>query len=147
MDDKMNDQGGTFFSIKRISRDLTHLTNQICAKLEEGLSSAQIDVLRCLWKTGDGLTQKEILEKLNIRPASLSNLIDCLVAGGWVIRKVDSKDARVKRIFLTETGKAQEEKNLHTIDVIEQKMQEGFTNEEISLMRVWLQRMEKNIKR
>lgn len=64
-----------------------------------------------------------------------------------MIRKVDSKDARVKRIFLTETGKAQEEKNLHTIDVIEQKMQEGFTNEEISLMRVWLQRMEKNIKR
>lgn len=89
---------------------------------------------------------KEILEKLNIRPASLSNLIDCLVAGGWVIRKVDSKDARVKRIFLTETGKAQEEKNLHTIDVIEQKMQEGFTNEEISLMRVWLQRMEKILK-
>ncbi|CAN7223967.1 MarR family winged helix-turn-helix transcriptional regulator [Paenibacillus sp. LjRoot56] len=45
-------------------------------------------------------------EKLQIRPATLTNLIDTLFAGGWVLRKSDDQDARVQRVYLTESGHA-----------------------------------------
>src|SRR5258708_530240 len=49
----------------------------------------------------DGLMQTELAELLDVGKVTLGGLIDRLEAGGWVVRRPDKVDRRVKRIFLT----------------------------------------------
>ena len=53
----------------------------------------------------DGIGQKELAEQLQIRPASLSELLDKMQKSGWIQRRVNEKDRRKINIFLTEDGK------------------------------------------
>ncbi|WP_462410512.1 MarR family transcriptional regulator [Neobacillus sp. Marseille-QA0830] len=58
----------------------------------------------CLWDMGDGMTQKEIQEHLNIRKDSLSVILNDLAASGWVIRLSDEclslKREGTRRIYV-----------------------------------------------
>lgn len=49
----------------------------------------------------DGMMQTELAEMLDVGKVTLGGLIDRLEAGGWVVRRADKDDRRVKRIFLT----------------------------------------------
>ena len=52
----------------------------------------------------DGIGQKELAERLQIRAASLSELLDKMQKSGWIQRRVNEKDRRKINIFLTEDG-------------------------------------------
>ena len=49
----------------------------------------------------DGLTQRDLAERLEIGAVTVSGLIDRLEAQGWVERRNDPADRRVKRVWLT----------------------------------------------
>lgn len=66
-----------------------------------GLTRAQWWVLTHLYR-GNGVTQSELAETLEIEPPSLGRLLDRLEAKGWVRREHDAKDRRVWRVHLTE---------------------------------------------
>lgn len=53
----------------------------------------------------DGQTQRELCEQLDMRPSSLSELLDKLEQSNLIQRRVNSEDKRVSNIFLTEEGK------------------------------------------
>jgi DNA-binding MarR family transcriptional regulator len=129
--------------IKKNYRDLNSLYDQKLAHF--GLTASQVNVLEQLWSFGDGMTQKELHERLSIRPASLTNLLDALVTGGWVVRKPDSKDARVKRIFLTKAGQAQKNICMEIMADLEQTMRQGMVADEVSLLLFSLRKTHKNI--
>jgi DNA-binding MarR family transcriptional regulator len=128
--------------LKRTYRDMTNIHDQKLSK--HGLSTSQVGVLAQLWKK-NGLTQKEIQEKLGIRPSSLTGLVDNMVAKGWMARKADPDDARVKRLFLTEEGKVLEEVCLEIVKEMEGILTQGFTPEELSLFLSWIKQMHKNV--
>jgi DNA-binding MarR family transcriptional regulator len=140
MNDQMDEWIG--YWIKRTYRDMTNLHDQKLAK--HSLTTSQVGVLAQLWQK-DGLTQKEIQQKLGIRPASLTGLVDGLVEKGWVVRKSDHDDARVKRLFLTEEGKVLEEVCLSIVKEMEELLTKGFTPEELSLLCSWIKRMHRNV--
>lgn len=48
-----------------------------------------------------GITQKEIADKVGIESATLVPVIDKMEQDGLLIRKPDSKDRRVNRVYLT----------------------------------------------
>ena len=52
----------------------------------------------------DGIGQKELAERLQIRAASLSELLDKMQKSGWIQRRVNEKDRRKINIVLTEDG-------------------------------------------
>ncbi|TDF95923.1 MarR family winged helix-turn-helix transcriptional regulator [Paenibacillus piri] len=131
--------------IKKIYQETGQLYNQRLAKY--GLTTAQVSVLALLWNFGDGLTQKELHEKLRIRPASLTNVLDMLVAGGWVVRKQDEEDARVKRIYLTDSGKAQESVCAGILAEIERHVQQHLAPEEKAIMLMWLKKIERSFRK
>lgn len=54
----------------------------------------------------DGVSQKELVERMDIRPSSLGELVDKLERQGCVERRPDETDRRVTRVFLTEQGRA-----------------------------------------
>lgn len=53
----------------------------------------------------DGLTPKELSGLLNIRAASLGELVDKLENNGYIRRQAHESDRRTFRVFLTEEGR------------------------------------------
>jgi len=78
-----------------------------------GLTRAQWWVLTHLYR-GNGVTQTELADTLEIERPTLGRLLDRLEAKGWVRREHDAKDRRVWRVHLTE----EVEPALHTMRTI-----------------------------
>jgi len=74
-----------------------------------GLTRSQWWVLNHLFR-GDGVTQTELAETLEIEKPTLWRLLDRLEAKGWVRREDDATDRRAWRVYLTdEVGPAMRE--------------------------------------
>lgn len=71
---------------------------------ESKVSRAQGHLLGLL-VVQDGITQKELSTQLQIRPASLGELVDKLEQTGYVERRVNKKDKRISNVYLTEEGR------------------------------------------
>jgi DNA-binding MarR family transcriptional regulator len=69
-----------------------------------GLTRAQWAVLAALARN-EGSNQTALAEVLDIEPITLVRLIDKLEDAGWVERRADPDDRRVRRLFLTETAR------------------------------------------
>ena len=69
-----------------------------------GLTRAQWRVLGTLLSK-DGLSQRELCDRIEIGAVTLSGLIDRLEVQGWVERREDPDDRRVKRVWRTERVK------------------------------------------
>jgi len=52
----------------------------------------------------DGMIQSDLANVLELGKAALGGLIDRLEAGGFIMRRSDELDRRVKRIFLSNSG-------------------------------------------
>jgi MarR family transcriptional regulator, transcriptional regulator for hemolysin len=65
-----------------------------------GLTRAQwLVVTRCHRRPG--ASQSELADMMEIEKATAGRLIDRLEANGWVERRLDAHDRRIKRIYLT----------------------------------------------
>ncbi|PBC06733.1 MarR family transcriptional regulator [Mesorhizobium sp. WSM3859] len=70
-----------------------------------GLSSAQWRLMVRVAKE-EGITQARLAELLEIEPISVSRLVDRMEEGGWIERRQDATDRRVRMIFPTEKASA-----------------------------------------
>lgn len=68
------------------------------------------------------MKQKEIADEIRVSPSTLSEMIDRLVEDGFVERKPDSEDRRVKRLCLTESGRDRAEYMLKQLTAILERM-------------------------
>lgn len=127
-------------------RQVSHLSQQLYnEKLEsKGVSFSQDRVLSLLYENNN-TTQSELQKDLFIKPSSLTKLIDVLEQKELVERVNDKRDARVKKIVLTETGK-QLEKELWSIkELVEAKITEFLTEEDKILLNKHLNLMKKSL--
>ena len=70
-----------------------------------GLSAAQWRLMVRLVKE-EGQTQARLAELLEIEPISVSRLVDRMEEGGWIERRSDAADRRVRMIFPTAKASA-----------------------------------------
>ena len=93
-----------------LSRNFGFLLNDVARLLRTaydrrikalGLTRSQWWVLTHLFR-GDGVSQTELAETLEIEKPTLGRLLDRLEAKGWVRRDHDARDRRVWRVHLTE---------------------------------------------
>jgi DNA-binding MarR family transcriptional regulator len=93
-----------------LSRNFGFLLNDVARLLRTaydrrikalGLTRSQWWVLTHLFR-GDGVSQTELAETLEIEKPTLGRLLDRLEAKGWVRREHDARDRRVWRVHLTE---------------------------------------------
>jgi DNA-binding MarR family transcriptional regulator len=70
----------------------------------EAVPRGQGRLLRALVEN-DGMSQRDILDALDIRPSSASELIAKLEQGGYVTKQANAEDKRVTNIFITEKGR------------------------------------------
>jgi len=71
--------------------------------LPYGLTPIQHLILEALWLE-DGISQKDIGMRLVLDRATLSGVLDRMVAGGWITKEQDPEDKRTLRICLTAKG-------------------------------------------
>lgn len=116
---------GTLF--RRISLNLTNMIDHQMA--DRGITSSQYWILKLLWEK-DGVTQKELVNQLSVKPASLTGMINSMVEKGWLKRTSDANDARIKRIFLTPSGRELEGDAIEIITACEEMICEGLSEEE-----------------
>lgn len=93
-----------------LSRNFGFLLNDVARLLRTaydrrikalGLTRSQWWVLTHLFR-GDGVSQTELAETLEIEKPTLGRLLDRLEAKGWVRREHDARDRRVWRVHLTD---------------------------------------------
>jgi DNA-binding MarR family transcriptional regulator len=65
-----------------------------------GLAPAQFMTLLELWG-GDGITQKELVKRLDVEQATMANTLSRMQRDGLIIRKSDKKDRRAQSVHLT----------------------------------------------
>ncbi len=69
-----------------------------------GLSTGVFPALLELWEE-DALTQKDLVERLDIEQATMANTLARMERDGLITRQRDPADARVQRIWLTDTAR------------------------------------------
>lgn len=80
------------------------------ARLDErlrplGLSQAKWVTLFQIDRGGEGMSQKNLAERLAIEGPTMVGLLDRLAKDGWIERRTTSKDRRSKEVYLTEQAR------------------------------------------
>ena len=96
---------------------------------EKNLHPRQMPLIIHLSKC-EGCTQKELAEKMQIKPSTLNVMIGRMEKNGYIEKKQDEKDSRKSRSYFTEKGKSISEDCHKRFAMIQQKLQEYFTKEE-----------------
>lgn len=78
----------------------------------------------------DGASQRELAEKLDVRPSSMTEMLSKLENNGFIFRKQDQKDQRVSHIHLTDEGKKIVEEVEKSKDEFEKNFFSALTEDE-----------------
>ena len=136
-------EGSIEYWISKLGRAMNQISDK--AFLKYDLTSSQSAILYQLW-TEDGLTQKEIQERLNLRAASVSGLVDTLLLKNFIYREQDGKDCRCKRLYLADEAKCIYIQIIKIRVEMEDLAGKGFSEEEKSMLISMLKKAYCNIK-
>ncbi|MFA6807880.1 MAG: MarR family transcriptional regulator [Eubacteriales bacterium] len=108
-----------------------------------GLYPGQPRLLFILWKE-DGRSQRELVEKLKVSPATVTVMLNRMERSGFLERRSDHKDLRISRVFLTDKGKEVRQQVEEIFQNVERECFNGFAEEEIVLFRQMLIKIRNN---
>ena len=130
---------------------INYLIVQVCKahRARTGELLSQLDmhpgqemILVTLWREEE-LTLSELAERLNVRPPTVTRMVQRMEATGLVKRCACKSDQRVSHIRVTEKGKALEPKIKGIWETLEQEVTRNMTDEErLSFRRMLLQARE-----
>ncbi len=98
-----------------------------------GFSPGQFPVLLELWQE-DGLTQKQLLDKLEVEQATLANTLSRMERDGLILRTPHPSDKRAQIITLTELGRSLEISAVDAAAEADSAIFSGFRSFERELM-------------
>lgn len=122
---------------------LAKITHSILAQC--GLNSHHGGMLIHIGMDNNGLTQKELAEKLAVRPSSITSMLDTLEREGLVCRQTDEKDKRVKHIYLTEDGESLSNRFLDQLMQLNDQFFTNFTMEDKHIFWTYVCRIKSNM--
>ncbi len=111
-----------------------------------GLHPGQPRVLHAL-STEDGLNQKEIGEKLNIKPSTVTVMINRMEKAELVKRVQDKKDLRVSKIYLQQKGIDLKDDIINIGKQVNSEIFKGFSEKEKENIKSYLERISENLKK
>jgi DNA-binding MarR family transcriptional regulator len=90
------------FTLAEVQRLLRAYADKQAAR--HGITRAQWAVLAKV-ERAEGLKQSELAELMEMQPITLTRLIDKLCDSGWLERRADDSDRRVKRLYLRKAAR------------------------------------------
>jgi DNA-binding MarR family transcriptional regulator len=130
-----------------------HLLSQVCRLTHArmytmvdrvGLHRGQSLVLKALWGQ-DGLTHRELAERLYVRSSTMTNTIKRMERSGFVERRTDALDQRVSRVYLTHAGRELQGQVQAIWTAFEGRVFAGLDPEEMDLLRRLLVQIRDNL--
>ena len=94
-----------------------------------------------------GVTQSELAERINRSPSTTTKTVQRMERAGFLERCPDPEDERVSRVYLTEAGRAIKADVEEVWRTLADQVFEGFTDEEVTVFYMLLQRMHHNLDR
>jgi MarR family transcriptional regulator, transcriptional regulator for hemolysin len=110
-----------------------------------GVTVGQWKVIVMLVKQ-NGLTQKEIADKLGLESPTLIPIIDKMEKEGLIMRKVDPSDRRNNRIYRTEKADALWDRMMECASKVRQVAIKDIPEEDINVMRTVLNKIWHNLR-
>ena len=141
---KYNFQNSIGFLINRTAKDYvkaldSHLRQKV------GVTVGQWKVLVML-ADKNGLTQKEIADRLGLEGATLIPIIDKMEKDKLLVRKVDPADRRNNRIYHTDNADGLWDKMIQCASDINEISLEGIPEENIKIIRAVLENIWQNLR-
>jgi DNA-binding MarR family transcriptional regulator len=116
------------------------------SRLEKfGITAGQPRLLNYLFQH-DGCIQHELAIQCDLKPATVSTILQGLEKAEMVFRLNDSADRRIQRVFLTEKGVQSQNKIDKVFNTLEKESFEDFTDQEKEFFLVMLDRLYFNLK-
>lgn len=109
-----------------------------------GVYPGQPPLLFALAKS-NGQSQKELAEKLHIKPATITVMLRRMETVKLIERRSDNNDQRVTRVFLTEQGQKVLREVKEAVKVMEEECFKNFSIEEQILLRRFFLQMRENL--
>lgn len=116
--------------IRILSKKIKYLADENLAK--HNVTLEQVKVLSFLERNEEKISiyQKDIEKEFGIRRSSVTNILKNMEKNEFVMREIDSKDARIKKVFLTEKGRALSRSLYEHMKEMESKIVGGMEEEE-----------------
>ena len=130
------------YVINHVSRQLTQALNDELKA--HGVAPGQFPVLMCLWEQ-DGLTQRELYERVKIEQATMSNTLKRMERDCLIYREPDPADRRSMRIHLTGMAKKLEGKLTKGAKAVNKTAFDGLKKKERKLVLEMLEQMSANL--
>lgn len=111
-----------------------------------GFAPGQLPILLELW-SADGLTQKQLLDRLDIEQATIANTLARMERDGLIHRSRHPADRRAQLVHLTERGRMVREEALAAAERSEEQIFKGFRRFERELLLEYMRLMLANIGR
>ena len=99
-----------------------------------GLTPIQHLILEALSEE-DGLSARDIGERLVLDRATLSGVLDRMALGGWILKEADPVDKRMQRVCLTDRAKDLKPKLSEERNQANEDLLRGMTLEEKVLLK------------
>jgi DNA-binding MarR family transcriptional regulator len=104
------------------------------------LTMQQLKVLLLLSRH-DGMASQELTRHLGVSLATLSGIVDRLVAQGYVSRAEDPHDRRIRRIHLAPAGRAAMAEIMESGNRAQQRLLDRLDDETLGMLEVVLSRI------
>ncbi len=112
---------------------------------DAGLRLGQYQLLRVLWEQ-DGLTPRELAERLDVEMPTVTRTVQRLLRDGFVRREAHPADARSVRIYVTQRGREQRERVFRILDRETEHALNGFTQSERENLVALMERIAENLR-
>lgn len=106
-----------------------------------GLTVPQAAVLFCLESSGSELSMSELARMAQQTPATLTGIVDRLIAAGLLERARDTNDRRVVLVRLTEAGLAKAAEITSSREFNMGRLTQSFSREELAQLDSMLERL------
>jgi DNA-binding MarR family transcriptional regulator len=110
-----------------------------------GLYRGQPPMLRAL-QAQEGLSHSELAARLRLKPSTVTRMIQRMERAGFVERRQDSEDERIRRVYLTRSGRATGELLEQVDHQLEEEALSGLSSEEGVLLGHILPRIYDNLR-
>ena len=112
---------------------------------DAGLRLGQYQLLRLLWEQ-DGMTPRELAERLDVEMPTVTRTVQRLLRDGFVRREAHPDDARSVRIYLTSRGLEQREGTSRILARETEHALSGFTQSEREHLVALMERITENVR-
>ncbi|MBM7044148.1 MarR family winged helix-turn-helix transcriptional regulator [Rhizobium lusitanum] len=125
----------------QMAKGFARALQQRAAKL--GFSPGQFPILLELWSE-DGLTQKQLLERVDIEQATMANTLSRMERDGLVERRPHPSDKRAQLIFLTDKAAAIQAEAIEAAMAADTDLLKNFRSFERELLLEYIRRILEN---